>query len=153
MKKPFRGLLATFAVAAVLSVAAAETFVVGGKHEILNYRLQSSDSVTLPGNHNTLTTTGQGEAISVSGNHNRLLTQESLATCSVSGNHNAIRVESSTAGVNVSGNHNVLIIDGKVRRVHITGKYNNCEVVRLPGRDLPEVIDSGKYNRVIEVGN
>lgn len=146
-------LLSCLTVAAVLSMAAAETFVAGGKHEILNYRLQTSDTVSVPGNHNTLTTSGRGTAVSVSGNHNRLLTQEVLDTCSISGNHNAIRVESNTSEVTVSGNHNTLILDGKVRQVRILGKYNNCEVVRLPGRELPEILDSGKYNRMIEVGN
>lgn len=146
-----KGFAGVAAVLVLWAGARAESFQVGGKHEFRNYQLQAQDQVSVSGNHNTLTTTGQGGTVSISGNHNRLLSQETLSNCHVSGNHNVVRIESRTGEVTLSGNHNTLMVDGNLDFVRISGKYNTVEIVPQAGRKPPEVVDSGKYNNILRV--
>lgn len=107
--------------------ARAETTVVDD-HKTMTHDCQKDDSLSVAGNHNTVTVTGACRVVIVAGNHNTLVI-ETTTKLGVSGNHNTVSVTAAETII-VSGNHDTL------------------EWKKGTTAAAPKVSDSGKHNQI-----
>ncbi|MCA9521883.1 MAG: DUF3060 domain-containing protein [Myxococcales bacterium] len=95
-----RKILALIVAAACLSAASAafaDSLVVEGNHKAIRRACNGSTTITILGNHNVLTLTGDCALVQVDGNHN-VVKIEGVKRLNVRGNHNMVNWKRGVGG-------------------------------------------------------